>query len=77
MRPELNILSCHGQFVKVTGMEEIITSTGLKTVGLTTALCEAYSLKNTSYSAVTDPCFLQTLEEGILNQPTFRNYSIL
>ena len=47
---ELNILSCHGQFVKGTGMEEALTSTGQKTVGLTTALCDANSLKKTRHT---------------------------
>lgn len=50
MHLEMNVLSCHGKLVKGTGLEEIFKTSGLKTVGLTTALCEANSLKKARYT---------------------------
>ena len=46
-------------------MEKIFTSTGLKTVGLTTALCDASSLKNPRHTVqLLPPVFCKLLKEA-------------
>ena len=37
MHIEMNILSCHGELIRGTGLEEILKTAGLNTVGLTVA----------------------------------------
>ena len=50
MQIEMNILSCHGELIKGTGLKEVLKTSGLATVGLTVALFDANNLKRVRYT---------------------------
>ena len=39
-------LVCPGEMIKGTGLEDLLSSTGLSTVGLSTATCDVNHIKN-------------------------------
>ena len=43
-------LVCPGEMIKGTGLEDLLSSTGLSTVGLSTATCDVNHIKKSRYS---------------------------
>lgn len=50
MHIEQAALVCHGELVKGTGLGDILTSAGLKTIGLQTAICDVNDIKKARYA---------------------------
>ena len=54
-------LVCTGEVVKGTGLEDLLSSYGLKTVGLSTAVCDVNHIKKSRYSGQVLASVLNTL----------------
>ena len=49
MHIEQVTLKCTGELITGTGLEDVLRSAGLKTIGLMTSLCDLSSLKRAMY----------------------------
>ena len=54
-------LASHGQLIKGTGLDRIIDSSALTTIGLETSLCDANSIKKARYTIQVVSCTLYKL----------------
>ena len=62
---EKAILSCFGDLVKGTGLDDVMKSAGLSTVGLVTAMCDVNHIKKARYTCqVVGPVLQSLLEDA-------------
>ena len=58
---EQNLLSCTGELVKGTGLDDVLRSAGVLMIGITTAFCDVNNIKKARYARQVMAPVLQTL----------------
>ena len=58
---EQNLLSCTGELVKGTGLDDVLRSAGVLMIGITTAFCDVNNIKKARYAGQVMAPVLQTL----------------
>ena len=58
---EQNLLSCAGELVKGTGLDDVLRSAGVLMIGITTAFCDVNNIKKARYAGQVMAPVLQTL----------------
>lgn len=64
---EKAVLSCFGDLVRGTGLDDVVKSSGLSTVGLVTAMCDVNNIKKARYTCqVVGPVLQSFLDDAYL-----------